>query len=156
LVGSYYQDVDLSSKNLEQEEGRHPIDWPVFTTFKFKRLDKVIDFDWGEKAPGPGMTGVFWSAKWVGKIFVPKDDVYRFRFKELDDGGRLFLDGKKIIDVWRVQKSSPVSGQMSLKRGAHVIEIHYVQGPAVHASLSLMWSSSSFPEEVVGAYVDAK
>ena len=164
LKGEYFQDVDLSAKNYEAEQGRHPIDWPVFTTKKFERTDATLDFNWGVNPPtkgldgkpdvkGVSMTGVYWSARWEGQIFVPKDDTYQFFFDALDDGGRLYLDGKRIIDVWKVQKSNPQSGQIDLKRGPHTIKVEYVQGPAVESSLSLSWKSSSFPKEVVGAYV---
>lgn len=151
LVGKYYQDVDLSDKNLETQQN-HEIDWPVFSTLKLTRVDKTIDFDWGAKPPGDGLTAVFWSARWTGKIFVPKDDTYQFSFEELDDGGRLILDGKTIISVWRVQKSTPTSEEMFLKRGPHDITIEYVQGPATASSLRLAWKSSSFDREIVGAY----
>lgn len=90
--------------------------------------------------------------KWVGKIFVPKDDTYEFSFDELDDAGRLFLDGENMIEVWRVQKSSPKSREIKLTKGPHNITIEYVQGPAFFSSVRLTWKSSSFAKETIGVY----
>jgi hypothetical protein len=115
-------------------------------------VDKTIDFDWGAESPGGGMTGVYWSVRWTGKIFVPKDDDYRFFFENVDDGVRLYLDGERIIDIWKVQKSTPASKIQKLKRGAHDVVIEYVQGPAVESSIKLQWESSSFKRETIGAY----
>jgi hypothetical protein len=130
----------------------NPIDWPVFTRLIAQKTVPNLDFDWGETPPAPGMKPTFWSLKASGRIFVPKDDTYEFFFDELDDAGRLVLDGNTILKVWQVQKSSPSSGKMFLKRGPHDIQIEYVQGPATAASIKLSWRSTSFPKEIVGIY----
>ena len=130
----------------------NPIDWPLFTQLKAQKTVPNLDFDWGETPPAPGMKSTFWSMKATGRIFVPKDDTYEFFFDELDDAGSLILDGKTIINVSIVQKSSPSSGKISLTRGAHDIQIEYIQGPATAASIKLSWKSTSFPREIVGVY----
>jgi hypothetical protein len=151
LTGMFYQDKDQSDR-IKPSMQQHPIDWPTFTEFKGQQVDKNLDMNWGTKPPRPGMRDTFWSARWTGKIFVPKTDIYEFFFDRLDDGGRLILDGKKVIDVWQVQQSTPKSDKISLNRGIHDITIEYVQGPATEASISLSWRSSSFAKEIVGVY----
>lgn len=135
----------------------HPIDWPTLGVAGSRRVathvSKTIDFDWGASAPWPGMRGTYWSVRWTGRIFVPKDDDYEFFLGKVDDGGRLYLDGKKIIDVWMVQISTPGSGSMRLQKGAHTIRLDYAQGPATASSVRLEWKSSSFPQELVGSYI---
>ncbi|MBV9867196.1 MAG: hypothetical protein JO316_17710 [Abitibacteriaceae bacterium] len=158
----YYEDADLSDRHIETKvyemEQNHnwkdiPIDWKTFSKEKYHRVDQTIDFNWQGDSPAPGVRGSFFSVKWIGQIFVPKDDDYRFRFEDLDDGGRLILDGEKVIEVWKVQKSSPSTlKSYHLTRGPHKIEIDYVQGPPTEASITLKWMSSSFPWEVVGTY----
>jgi hypothetical protein len=128
LVGTYYLDPERG-----QLEPGHPIDWATLGapgSKKFAtRTSKTIDFNWGEKPPVPGGRGTYWSVRWVGRIFVPKDDEYEFFLDNVDDGGRLYLDGKKLLDVWRVQRSTPKSDKMFLKRGPHPIVLEYAQGP---------------------------
>jgi hypothetical protein len=130
------------------------VDWTTFSQPKFARVDKKIDFDWKADSPGNDVRGVYWSVRWKGKIFVPKDDVYEFFLENLDDAGRVYFAGdpKPIIERWTVDKSSSASGKMPLKRGPHDIVIEYVQGPADFSSVRLMWRSTSFAKEVVGPY----
>lgn len=130
----------------------HPIDWKPFTKSVATDVAPILNFNWGTKPPAKGMRYTFWSMKAVGKIFVPKDDTYNFYFDELDDAGRLYLDGEKIIDIWWVQKSTPVSKGRFLTRGPHTIVVEYVQGPATEASIKLSWKSTSFPKEIIGVY----
>jgi hypothetical protein len=133
----------------------NPIDWAVFTKLMATVKKPNLNFDWGTDPPAAGMKSTFWSMKASGRIFVPKDDTYEFFFDELDDAGSLTLDGKEIIRVWKVQKSSPSSGKMFLTRGPHDLDIEYVQGPATAASIRLSWRSTSFGKEIVGVYKGA-
>ncbi len=55
--------------------------------------------------------------RWTGKIFVPKDDVYEFFFDELDDAGRLILDGKTVINVWREKWLAPTGAAVRAAPG---------------------------------------
>ncbi len=130
----------------------HAIDWPTFTKSVAKKTSPILNFNWGTDPPATGMRHTFWSMKAVGRIFVPKDDTYEFYFDELDDAGRLYLDDKKIIDIWWVQKSTPASKGYFLKKGPHDLIIEYVQGPATAASIKLSWKSTSFPKEIIGVY----
>ncbi len=130
----------------------HNIDWKTFTRFVKQEKMPNLDKNWGTTPPADGMKHTFWSMKATGRIFVPKDDTYNFYLDKLDDAGRLILDGKTIIEIWRVQESTQDSGEVFLKRGPHDIRIEYVQGPATAASIKLSWQSKSFPKEVVGVY----
>jgi hypothetical protein len=153
LVGKFYQDTSKHPDTPGGDFGPgHPIDWDTFTDMKFQKVSPTIDFQWNTESPGPGIKSTFWSARWTGKIFVPKDDTYEFFFDRLDDAGRLILDGKTIINVWKVQQSTPSSGKLPLERGAHEIVVEYVQGPATEASIRLSWRSTSFGKEPVGMY----
>ena len=152
LVGRYFQDPDRGLL-----DPGHAIDWPVLgapgSKFVTEHTDQTINFDWGINAPLKGMKGVYWSVVWTGRIFVPKTDEYQFFLEDVDDGGRLYLDGKPIAEAWQVQRSTPKSGTMKLERGPHNIKLEYVQGPATASSVRLKWKSTSFPLELVGSYI---
>jgi beta-glucosidase len=65
-----------------------------------RRVDRVIDFNWGENSPLPGIPGASsFSARWRGTITPGKSGNYLFSSSS-DDGSRVFLDGTKIIDIW--------------------------------------------------------
>ncbi len=150
---SFYQDKPAypDTKDIRTLEGK-PIDWPVFSGKARTTTSDNLDFKWDTTSPIEGLTSTYWSMKAQGTLFVPKDDTYKFFFGELDDGGRLYLDGQPIIDIWKIQKSTPSSGEIKLTRGKHDIRIEYVQGPATEASIKLLWSSKTFTQETVGVY----
>ena len=85
--------------NNREQEGK-----PVL-----KRVEKAIDFDWGyggerdpshPGSPAPGIVNLDkWSARWTGKFRSPGEGWYYIGLKS-DNGVRLYLNGKKIIDSW--------------------------------------------------------
>ncbi len=78
--GQYYANRDLSGSPL------------------LVRNDRRIDFNWRQAAPAVGLPGDRFSARWTRKILFQGGD-YRFVVRA-DDGVRVFVDGKKIIDEW--------------------------------------------------------
>lgn len=77
---------------------------PVLT-----RIEESIDFVWGyggerdsEKpgSPKPGVVNLDkWSARWTGKIRSPGEGWYEIGLQS-DNGVRMFIDGKKVLDYW--------------------------------------------------------
>ncbi|MCK5456551.1 MAG: glycoside hydrolase family 3 C-terminal domain-containing protein, partial [Melioribacteraceae bacterium] len=77
---------------------------PVLT-----RVEKSIDFIWGyggerdPEKPGSPQPGVInldkWSARWTGKIKSPGDGWFEIGLQS-DNGVRMFIDGKKVLDYW--------------------------------------------------------
>ena len=73
------------------------------------RIEKSIDFDWGyggEQDPGnpgspkPGVVQLDkWSARWTGQFKSPGDGWYEIGLQS-DNGVRMYLDGKKVLDYW--------------------------------------------------------
>ncbi len=74
-----------------------------------RRVEKDINNDWGyggERDPGnpgspqPGVVNLDkWSARWTGKLKSPGDGWYEIGLQS-DNGVRLYLDGKKVLDYW--------------------------------------------------------
>ncbi len=74
-----------------------------------RRIEKDINYDWGyggERDPGnpgspePGVVNFDkWSARWTGKLKSPGDGWYEIGLQS-DNGVRLYLNGKKILDYW--------------------------------------------------------
>ncbi len=63
------------------------------------RLDRRLDFDWGSGSPDSAIHRDHFSARWSGKLIPPESGDYRLALTT-DDGGRLFLDGKMLVDSW--------------------------------------------------------
>ncbi len=102
LYGEYFNNKDLKGK-------------PVYT-----RIDKQVDFSWGEESPVPGIVNKdHFSVRWSGQFISPGSGIYEIGVKS-DNGCRLYLDDKLIIDSWIVEKASSLrSVYVPLKKGRY-------------------------------------
>lgn len=65
-----------------------------------EQFAKQIDFNWQLGSPVPGITGgAAFSTRWVGHIRPMQTGLYIFT-TGCDDGSRVYLDGKRIIENW--------------------------------------------------------
>lgn len=97
-----------------------------------------IDFDWGKSAPVDGLAADDWSAKWTGTLTPPTTGRYTFALTS-DDGSRLFVDGKLLVDNWGDHASNTKTATVMLKAGQPVdIEVDYYEA-AGGALLHLGW-----------------
>jgi beta-glucosidase len=93
---------------------------------KTTRIDPTPNFDWGATPP-KGMAMENYSVRWTGRLRVPKtgDVVLAVR---ADDGERLWIDGKKVIDDW--SDHSPLISSATLRLDAgrdHELRLEYYQ-----------------------------
>ena len=89
---------------------------PNFERKVLTRIDPAVDFDWNWQYPGPGVQREYFSVRWTGKLYAPKSGKYRFSALA-DDGVRVWVNGKKVIDEWRKQDDSNFVGDIALTGG---------------------------------------
>ncbi len=89
---------------------------PNFERKVLTRIDPTVDFDWNGQYPGPGVQREYFSVRWTGKLYAPKSGKYRFSALA-DDGVRVWVNGKKVIDEWRKQDDSHFAGDIVLTGG---------------------------------------
>jgi outer membrane protein OmpA-like peptidoglycan-associated protein len=89
---------------------------PNFERKVLTRIDPAVDFDWNGQYPGPGVQREYFSVRWTGKLYAPKSGKYRFSALA-DDGVRVWINGKKVIDEWRKQDDSNFMGDIALTGG---------------------------------------
>lgn len=63
------------------------------------RVDPTIDFDWGWNSPGKELNMSHFSARWAAYLKSPVSFPRGFAIRA-DDGVRLFVDGKLLLDTW--------------------------------------------------------
>ncbi len=86
----------------------------------------------------PGITNRYeWFAiDYKGKIYIPESKTYTFSLLS-DDGAKLIIDGKLVIDNDGVHPPEEKRGKVYLKRGLHTVEVQYFQGPRYYVALVL-------------------
>jgi beta-glucosidase len=107
---------------------------PIFT-----RVDPKIDFEWIDNtSPDPRLKPDDYSIRWTGKLVPPMTQKY-FLSITSDDGSRLYLDGKLVVDNWGQHGMSPKSGALELEAGkAYDVRIEYYQDGG-DAGMRLGW-----------------
>lgn len=83
---------------------------------KFTKIDKEINFNWHGQPPFEGMPAEHFSVRWTTRLLARETGDYLLDVAS-DDGVRLYVDGKLVIDDW---VSHPVT--------KHSYEIHLVKG----------------------------
>jgi len=103
------------------------------------RTDPTVSFDWTGKSPIAGLSTTNYSVKWTGTLNPPETGSYTFGLSS-DDGSRLFVNGKQVIDNWRDQASHTETATVDLTAGTPAqIEVDYYQSGG-DATVNLGWS----------------
>ena len=81
----------------------------------------------------------WFGIRFVGMITVPSSGNYQFRINS-DDGARLYIDGKRVLDNDGQHAPRARDGSVSLSAGVHDIVVEYFQGPRYQIALELFWN----------------
>jgi len=121
LKGEYFRDVNFNSPALV-------------------RVDRRVDFHWGDKAPHPTLKADGFSVRWTGKLDPPKSGDYTFHVLS-DDGAKLWIDGKRIVSNSGTGKKER-QGKVKLTAGRKVdLRLEYFDS-AGEATMKLSWSGA--------------
>lgn len=124
LQGDYFNNVTLAGK-------------PVLT-----RIDKEVDFHWTLFSPDHTISNDFYSVRWTGKIQAPNTGKFKIGL-EGNDGFRLFLDHKLIIDNWQKQTYSKRLAEFNFdKNKQYDISIEFFE-PVGNAHIKLIWNAGT-------------
>lgn len=122
FTGQYFGNAELSGKPL------------------LVRTDSKLDFNWHEAAPAPGIGKDSFSVRWTGKIKPAYSETYTFTASS-DDGVRVYVGGRLMIDSWKKQSGISHQGSIALQAGtAYDIKVEYYENRG-NASLKVMWQS---------------
>ena len=116
---------------------------PVMT-----RVDKYMDFDWGQGSPDPALPPDNFAVRWSGKVQPYYTEPYTF-YTIFDGGVRLWVNNQLIINTWFDWFTTMVSGTISLTGGVQYdIKMEYYErsGGAV---AKLAWSSPKHGLEII-------
>ncbi len=117
FFGEYYRGVTLEKPGPGATLDRNvPIAY---------RYEPAINFDWGRTGRLPRIGAELFSARWSGPVMLP---VGRWKISVAsDDGVRLFIDGRMLIDDWQDQASTESTAILDLTGRAYDFVIEYYQ-----------------------------
>ena len=115
------------------------------------RTDEKIDLQ-NPRLPAPGFPQNDFSIRWTAKLTAPATGRYVFTFTS-DDGCRVFLDGKAVIDHWSESPATPFSSTAELTAGkTYDLRIEYFQaGGSYEAQLKWQWPGQRVFDDAVAA-----
>ena len=104
------------------------------------RTDARVDFGWTLNSPGRGIPFDWYSVRWTGTLTVPPGGASKLGV-EGNDGFRLYLDGKLLLDNWRKQSYGTRLGDVSFTPGStHDVRLEYFESTG-NARVKLVWNA---------------
>lgn len=129
LEGSVYF-ISSHTKKLPNLEKKKPVG-KIYTT--------ALNIELREFSTGfPGITDRFeWFAiDYKGRFWIEKPGTYKFSLVS-DDGSKLYVDDKLVIDNDGIHPVKAEVGSVDLGGGIHRIRVSYFQGPRFQVALVL-------------------
>ncbi len=139
LLGSYWTNTSSSA----------------FTNVSFAvpptlvRTDATVNFNWGAAGPDPGIGSSNYVTRWTGSVQSQFNEPYTF-YTTADDGVRLFINGRLLINNWTNQAATAQSNTITLAaQQLNNLELDYYYKGDNGAQVSLSWSSPSTPKSII-------
>ncbi|MEM6967310.1 MAG: PA14 domain-containing protein, partial [Bacteroidota bacterium] len=121
-----------------------------FTAPVVEKIDPTINFNWGTGAPTNGVGAQTFSVRWEGAIEVPRSGGYTF-YTNSDDGVRLWVNDKLIIENWTNHPATEDIGSIVLEPGTrYKIKMEYYENGGA-AVAQLRWSGPGINKEIIPA-----
>ena len=119
-----------------------------FTAPVKTRVDPKINFDWSYGKPMDSMDAESFSIRWSGQVQALLTENYTF-YARADDGVRLWVNGRLLIDKWNNRGVTEYSATIALTAGQkYAIKMEYFDDD--YAALAqLRWSSPSTTKSII-------
>ena len=98
--------------------------------------------NFGSASPDPAVPADGFSARWTQTVSLAAASNVTFSI-DTDDGARLFLDGDKILDAWKVQSTTHYEVTVPVGAGDHTFEVQYYENTGN--------ATANFAYQVLGA-----
>ncbi|WP_404783629.1 PA14 domain-containing protein [Altericista sp. CCNU0014] len=131
LTGKYFNGINLDPSKLA-----------------LTRTDASVNFNWSSGAPDSKVALDNFSAEWTGQILAPETGTYTFTTTS-DDGVRVWVNGKQLIDAWNDHAPQQDSGTITLQAGQkYDIKVDYYERLG-GATMQLQWSAPNLAQQIV-------
>ena len=109
-----------------------------------KRVVQKLDLNWGTGSPAVGIPSDNFSAIFEKKLVVQKSGTYHITGRA-DDGIRVFVDGKLVINSWK-NGVNTLNHLVELSKGTHNIKVEYYD-EKYSAAIKLDIKEASVPKD---------
>jgi len=89
-----------------------------------ERDDPVLAFEWGRGAPGQTIPRDNFGARWTRTVDL-EEGIYRF-YILVDDGVRLRLNDRMIVDAWANREAAWLQRDVTLYQGSYTVQVDYL------------------------------
>lgn len=110
-----------------------------------------VNFNWGSGSPASSIPNDNFSAVMSKQVYFSKSSNYDFSVNA-DDGVKLLVDGKTVIDSWVAKKGLREEKAKYMDKGYHTVTIQYFESTG-NASINLD-IKESVKQEVIKTYSD--
>jgi hypothetical protein len=134
LTGSYYSGTMLSGASVV-------------------RTDATVDFAWGHGSPLTGVPADRFSVRWAGYVTAPTTGSFTFSVRS-DDGTRLWVDNRLLIDDWRDHGPILIKGTPPLNLVAgqrYPLRLEYYDN-LYSATVQLHWEGPAIGPQIIPAF----
>ena len=139
LIGEYY-DLGAPIEDFPKVDEKKPV---------VRRLDKNLNWEATDgKFAGTDLEDHFY-VRWTGVIRVAKDATYTFT-TESDDGSRLWVDGKQVVENGGLHAMEEKSGKVELKAGDHEFKVDLFENEG-DVGLKVSWQADGLAKEIIPA-----
>lgn len=119
-----------------------------FKGLKVERVDPTVDFRWESGSPDPALDINTFSARWTGSVVPRYSETYTFHTQS-NDGVRLWVDGKLLIDDWAIHATKENRGTVTLEAGrAYSLRLEFFEQTGL-AIMRLHWSSPRQRKQII-------
>jgi beta-glucosidase len=120
LTGEYFANPDLAGEPAA------------------RRIDPQVDFRWTFLPPASGLGTDWYSVRWRGSLIGPETGTRRIGV-EGNDGFRLYVDGRLVVDRWRKESHRTVAADVRLEKGkVYDIRLEFYE-PVRNGAVRLVW-----------------
>lgn len=112
--------------------------------------DASLDWDWGSGSPHASVNADHFSARWTRYLDLAAG-TWRFTATS-DDGMRVYVDNRLIIDQWSDHPARTLVADISLTAGHHLVLVEYYENTGL-AVAKVSWApASTTPRNWLGEY----
>ncbi len=102
-----------------------------------------------------GINAPAFGLQYRGYIDVPQNGIYSF-YLTSDDGSRLSIDGKTVVDNDGLHSAIERSGEMALEKGLHLFSLDFIEGGGGYTLRLLYGLQDGAPQEIPSSFFKMK